>query len=105
MIPIVLQPTRDSYTRSLIPHNSIIHLEDFNYKPKDLAIYLNSLKNDFEAYFEHLKWTSIYFKPFDQAQYLEPHRMCQLCNRLNTFTSNVYYNDIGSFFNGECTPD
>ena len=102
IIPIVLQPSRESYSHFSIPKNSIIHMQDFNYKSIELAKYLRSIDNDAEAYYNILKWTYVYLKPISDPSYLEPHRMCQLCKKLNTFTSRVYYKDLVNFFNGKC---
>ncbi len=101
IIPIILQPNRDSYERYKIPIKSIIHLNDFK-SIYNLANYLNEIDNNFNIYFDHLKWTNIYLKSISNPKYTEPHRMCQLCTKLNTLTSNIYYNKIADFFNKDC---
>jgi glycoprotein 3-alpha-L-fucosyltransferase len=101
IIPIILQPNRDSYERHKIPIKSIIHLNDFK-TIYNLANYLNEIDNNFNIYFDHLKWTNIYLKSISNPKYTEPHRMCQLCTKLNTLTSNIYYNKIADFFNKDC---
>jgi len=102
IIPIVLQPNRESYSHFNIPAGSIIHMQDFEYSTVKLTEYLKSMDSDFEAYYNILKWTNVYLKSFNSAEYLEPHRMCHLCKQLNTFKSNVYYKDLHKFFNGKC---
>jgi len=102
IIPIVLQPERESYLNLKIPRNSIIHLQDVDYNPEKLADYLKSMNDDFEAYYNILKWTSVYLKSVNTVEHTEPHRMCQLCKQLNTFKSNIYYIDLQKFFNGKC---
>lgn len=102
LIPILLQPKRDSYIRYLIPEKSIIHLNDFNDNIQLLVGYLNKIDSNFNLYFEHLKWTNIYLKTIDNIKYTEPHRMCQLCHKLNTFKSNVYYKLLADFFSQDC---
>jgi glycoprotein 3-alpha-L-fucosyltransferase len=101
IIPIILQPNRDSYERYKIPIKSIVHLNDFK-SIYNLANYLNEIDNNFNIYFDHLKWTNIYLKSISNPKYTEPHRMCQLCTKLNTLTSNIYYNKIADFFNKDC---
>lgn len=103
IIPIVLQPTRESYTRYRIPSKSIIHMQDFEFKETRLADYLARVDASFSLYYEHLKWTSVYTKAYHVNNLVEPHRMCELCRMLNTFDSFVYYDRIASFFNSQCT--
>jgi hypothetical protein len=102
LIPIVMQPSRESFYRNLIPEKSFIHLQDFNYNVKHLTDYLKELSNNFELYFNVLKWTNVYLKTINNQIFTEPHRMCKLCERLNTFKSNVYYKNIADFFNSKC---
>lgn len=102
IIPIVLQPARDSYARYRLPSKSIIHMQDFDNSPKRLVDYLNRIDASFPLYYEHLKWTSVYTKAYFSAQYIEPLRMCQFCRMLNTYEPVVYYNKIASFFNNQC---
>ena len=104
IIPILLQPSRDSYSRYMIPDESVIHFDDFKRDPKELADQLKKIDSDFDVYFNHLKWTNIYLKTIDNPKYTEPHRMCQLCKQLNTCTSSIYYTRITDFFTKNCKP-
>lgn len=102
IIPIVLQPSRDSYTRYRIPAKSIVHLEDFDHDVSRLADYLTRVDASFSLYYEHVKWTSVYARAHYVNQLVEPHRMCELCRMLNTYEPFVYYERIASFFNSQC---
>ena len=102
LIPIVMQPNKESYLRYSIPERSILHLNDFNHDARKLASYLNEMNKNFDLYFDHLKWTFIYMKTIYDDKITEPHRMCQLCKKLNTYTSTVNYKLIADFFNKKC---
>lgn len=102
IIPIILQPNRDSYVRYKIPNKSIIHLQDFNYNARLLSKYLLKIDASFQLYYDHLKWTFVYLKAHYLNAYLEPHRMCELCKMLNSYKSNMYYERIADFFNSQC---
>ena len=103
LIPILLQPNKDSYLRYKIPDESIIHLnDDFNNNVKLLVDHLHKIDSSFELYFKYLKWTNLYLQTIDSSLYLEPHRMCQLCTRLNTLKSNIVYKNIADFFFQDC---
>ena len=102
IVPIVLQPSRESYVRYEIPDESYIHMEDFDHDPKRLAQHLKLVDRDFGLYYNYRKWTSVYNRIEWRADYLEPHRMCQLCRLLNTFNRTISYNNIGNFFNNRC---
>lgn len=102
IIPIVFQPDKESYSRYLVPKESIIHLQDFDYNTKLLAMHLKSIDQDFEAYYNILKWTIVYMTPVFENKAVEPHRMCQLCKKLNTYKSRIFYKDLARFFNGKC---
>jgi hypothetical protein len=103
IIPIVLQPNRESYARYLVPFKSIIHLQDFDFDVRALSRYLYKVNSDFELYYSHLKWTSVYSQVYYSTEFLEPHRMCELCKKLNTHRSLVYYTKIADFFNSQCS--
>lgn len=102
IIPIVLQPTRESYTRYRVPSRSIIHLQDFGYDAARLAQYLRKVDASFQLYYNHLKWTSVYSQAFYVNKQVEPHRMCELCRMLNTFDPMIYYDRLADFFNYKC---
>lgn len=102
MIPIVFQPSRDSYQRYSIPSKSIIHLEDFSNNAKNLTDNLRKIDSNFDLYTEYIKWTLMYLKTFDEAKYTEPHRMCQLCKQLNIKEERISYQNISDFFNENC---
>ena len=102
MIPIILQPNSDSYVRYSIPFKSFIHLQNFNFDVKKLGSYLNSMDSDFKMYYAHLKWTYVYMNTVYDGKYTEPHRLCQLCKKLNTYTSRINYIKIADFFNDKC---
>ena len=79
------------------------HIKNFyNDNIQLLVGYLNKIDSNFNLYFEHLKWTNIYLRTIDNIKYTEPHRMCQLCHKLNIFKSNVYYKLLADFFSQDC---
>lgn len=102
LIPIVFQPNDDSFLRYSIPSKSFLHLNTFNNDPVLLSEYLWKMNTNFDLYYEHIKWTYVYMKTIFDAKLTEPHRMCQLCKKLNTFTSRVSYAKIAGFFNDNC---
>jgi glycoprotein 3-alpha-L-fucosyltransferase len=99
IIPIVNQPSRESYSHFNIPPEAIIHLEDFNFDAKKLASHLKTVDSNFMMYKNYLKWiydyTDVFFKPKD----IEPRRFCDLCQKLNEEKNLIYYNNIDDFFN------
>lgn len=103
MIPIVLQPNRDSFQRYSIPPKSLIHLQDFSFNVKKLTNHLKKVDQDLSLYIEHIKWTFFYLKTVDDGKYTEPHRMCQLCKQLNTKEEKISYQNISDFFNQNCS--
>jgi hypothetical protein len=102
LIPIVMQPSRDSYTRQKIPSQAIIHLQDFDYDAERLTSYLKTIDNDFSIYYNHIKWTSHYLDSIYLAQEVEPHRMCHLCKKLNEYSEKIYYKNLAKFFSSKC---
>ncbi|CAF0723527.1 unnamed protein product [Brachionus calyciflorus] len=101
MIPIVLQPTRQSYENYQIPAKSFIHLEDYAFDVEKLGNHLRQIDNNFDIYYEHLKWT-LNYNTYIEAKQAEPHRMCQMCKQLNTYKDRISYNKIVGFFNDNC---
>jgi len=99
-IPIVLQPSKDFYDL-IAPPNSYIHAQDFDYDASKLANYLDLVSNTFEAYFNYQKWRLDYDISFANKQ-TEARRMCELCTKLNTETSRVYYKKVSQWFNSGC---
>ncbi|CAF0723537.1 unnamed protein product [Brachionus calyciflorus] len=102
MIPIALQPNRQSYQSFSIPSKSFIHLEDYDFNVRQLTNHLNSINQDFSLYYKYLKWTYVYLKTHNDGKETEPHRMCQLCKKLNTFKKRISYKRIADFFNDRC---
>jgi glycoprotein 3-alpha-L-fucosyltransferase len=102
LIPIVFQPNEDSFIRYSIPTKSFLHLNNFKNDPFLLSEYLWNMNTNFDLYYEHIKWTFVYMKTIFDMGLTEPHRMCQLCKKLNTFTSKVSYAKIAGFFNDNC---
>ena len=91
LIPILFQPSRQSYER-VAPLNSFIHAQDFNFDAQLLAQYLVNVSNNFDIYSSYLKWKlgfTTYFKADDV-------RLCQMCTKLNTETSLIYYESISN---------
>lgn len=97
IIPIVIQPNKEFYTR-IAPKDSFIHAEDFNYDYKLLAEYLEKVSNNFKLYKKYLQWTKK-FKPLFEARSVEQMRMCELCYKLNKESSAIYYKSIDDFMN------
>jgi hypothetical protein len=106
MIPIVMQPNHDSFTRHEIPSKSFIHMKDFAFNAERLAQHLHRIDSDFSLYFDYIKWTLLYFKVYYEPELIDPHRMCKMCEALNKqFNNNekrLSYDSIASFFNGNC---
>ena len=102
LIPIVFQPGEDSYIRYSIPTKSILHMANFGNEARILSAYLWSMNTNFSMYYEHLKWTYVYMKTFFDIKITEPHRMCQLCKKLNTVKGRSSYAKIAGFFNDKC---
>lgn len=102
LIPIVFQPNRESYSHQQIPASSYIHMQDFGGSAEALGKFLTIMDEDYERYYGFLKWTNLYLKIYDTQEYTEPHRMCQLCKRLNTVSSNIFYKDLNAFFTSKC---
>jgi glycoprotein 3-alpha-L-fucosyltransferase len=100
LIPIVLQPSRQSYER-VAPPNSFIHAQDFNFDAQLLAQYLVNVSSDFDLYFKHIEW-KISYEAYFKSKDVEPHRFCQLCTKLNTETASIYYELMSNWFTKQC---
>lgn len=100
IIPIVIQPNKQSY-EAVAPKNSFIHASDFDFDLDRLADYLNKVSSNFEWYFKYLNWKQDY-EVFFEPKILEQNRICELCTKLNTFTSMEYYRRVSNFFNSGC---
>jgi hypothetical protein len=102
MVPIVYQPSRDSYKRLGIPDKAFIHMEDFGLSAEKLADYLTRLDGNFNMYYEFVKWTYVYARVRFRNGHTEPHRMCHMCQMLNEYRPRVVYDWVASFFNHQC---
>jgi glycoprotein 3-alpha-L-fucosyltransferase len=101
LIPIVFQPSRQSYER-VAPPNSFIHAQDFNFNAKLLAQYLVNVSSDFDLYFKHVEWRFKYDALY-KINDLEGIRMCELCEKLNEGSSiDKYYKSVSAWFNQKC---
>jgi glycoprotein 3-alpha-L-fucosyltransferase len=100
LIPVVFQPSRQSYER-IAPPNSFIHAQDFNFNHELLAQYLVKVSNDLQLYFSYLEW-KIRIKTYFKAEDVEKRRMCQLCKKLNTERSSIYYDSMSDWFKKQC---
>jgi hypothetical protein len=100
MIPIVIQPNKLFYEQ-VAPLNSIIHMQDFDYDAAKLASYLKKLDSSFDSYMKHHMWRFEYDVVYSVDQN-EKRRLCELCTKLNTEKSIIYYENISEWFNGDC---
>ena len=103
LIPIVIQPSRESYER-VAPSDSFIHAQDFNFDAKLLAQYLLDVSTNFQLYLKHFKW-SYSFKSYYKSENSEQNRFCQLCERLNKETSSIFYDSVFTWFHDQCLSD
>lgn len=100
MIPIVIQPSKEFY-ELVAPRNSFIHMQDFDYDYKRLAEHLRRLDRDPQAYAEYHKWRLSHDVVHTGLQ-AERRRLCELCTKLNTETSRIYYNQVAEWMNHDC---
>lgn len=100
LIPIVLQPAKRHYTQ-VAPPDSFIHLEDFNYNVERLAEYLNTVSNNFNLYLTYFKWKHK-FDVLYLSHEVEGYRLCEVCAKLNSETSSIYYKSISNWYNKKC---
>lgn len=101
LIPIVIQPSKAAY-KKIAPPNSFIHVEDFNYDYVKLAEYLKKVSIDFKIYLKYHAWKLNYYSVYKKKQ-TNQHRLCELCRKLNSESSSIYYENIQKWFDGECS--
>jgi hypothetical protein len=99
-IPIVIQPAKHYYEQ-ILPENSFIHAQDFNFDTIKLANYLKSVSNNFTLYLKHHLWRLDYSTVYSGEQ-CEKRRICELCTRLNDEQNTIYYKKISNWFNNAC---
>lgn len=100
LVPIILHPSKEYFKRAA-PHNSFIHAADFDYDPVKLAQYLIRVSNNYELYLKHRKW-SLNYKVEYLATKVETIRMCELCYKLNTESSTIYYKNFAKWSGSGC---
>ena len=101
MIPVVLQPGKEFY-RQVAPPESFIHAEDFGFDMKLLAAYLHRVSTDFKTYLKHHAWKFEHEVVFTEER-SERRRLCELCTKLNTESSEIYYGRVADWFESECS--
>ena len=102
MIPVVFQPPKAAYKR-LVPEDSFIHAQDFDYNTKRLGEYLDKVSKDKELYLKHLNWKfthKVYY--IGDTSVLDEFKICQLCKKLNQETKSIYYNSYSSWIHHKC---
>jgi hypothetical protein len=100
-IPIVMHP-RVKFYDALAPKSSFIHLEDYDYEFDQLAKYLRLVDERFDLFAQKHAWrvmNDIVFSPRQTERRL----MCELCTKLNTENSVIYYDRVSSWFNKKCS--
>jgi len=100
MIPVVIQPSKAVYSL-ILPPDSFIHAEDFDFDPEKLAEHLKIVSTDFNVYLKYHAWKFDFDVVFS-AQQAEKRRLCELCTKLNEETSSIYYKSIANWFNDGC---
>jgi hypothetical protein len=100
LIPVVLQPPK-RYYEHVAPYNSFIHVEDFDFDMKKLAVYLKRVVNDYNLYATYFKWKFNYKISFTEHD-VESYRLCEFCARLNSETSSIHYKSISKWYNKKC---
>ncbi|KAI3386150.1 hypothetical protein SNEBB_010020 [Seison nebaliae] len=98
LIPIVLQPNLESYEQ-IAPKDSFIHFSHLNGNVEALGKYLRKISQSFQLYYEYRKWEKTYEVIYPPM----PHRLCQLCTRLNIDNTYRYYNDHEIFHDQMCS--
>lgn len=84
-VPVVWGPSKED-VRSVAPHHSFIHVDDFN-SPREIVEYLNYLNTNDTAYREYHKWR---FQPIDESVTYEEtvptHKfsLCRLCKKVTS---------------------
>lgn len=100
MIPIVVQPNKMFY-ELIAPIDSFIHAQDFDYDAGKLGIYLKQVESDFDLYIKHHRWRLDYDVSYTQFM-SEKRRMCEVCTKLNTETSSIFYKKVSTWFERNC---
>lgn len=100
MIPVVLQPNKANYIK-IAPPGSFIHAEDFDFDAERLATYLNKVSLDFNEYRKYHLWKHEFNVVYSGVN-TEKRRMCELCTKLNSEKSVIYYRKIAGWFNEGC---
>jgi hypothetical protein len=103
LIPVVIQPSKESYER-IAPVDSFIHAQDFNFDIELLAKYLNNVSNNFDLYLKHTRWR-LKYSILSKLEDLENERICDLCKKLNKdyLSTKTYYESVSSWFNQKCS--
>jgi hypothetical protein len=100
MIPIVMQPSKEFYELNA-PRNSFIHLQDFGYDHARLAEHLKRVDTDFNLYLSYHEWRMEREVAYS-GRLTERRRFCEMCTKLNTETSTIYYNKVSDWYNQNC---
>lgn len=100
MIPIVIQPAKKYYDL-VLPKDSYIHAQDFDFSAAKLGDYLALVSNDFETYLKHHLWRLDYDVVYSGKQ-CEKRRLCELCTKLNKEKDLIYYDSVSKWFNRGC---
>ncbi len=100
MIPVVMQPSKANYNQ-ILPPDSFIHAEDFDFDARKLAEHLKSVSTDFKLFLKYHAWKFDYDVVFSAAQ-AEKRRLCELCTKLNEETSSIHYENVVDWFNDGC---
>ena len=83
----------DDYKRTA-PHNSYIHVEDFN-SPKDLAEYLHKLDKNDSLYNQYFRWK-------ETGSFIDTKFWCRLCAMLNDSNKpNLVVNELDRWWRSE----
>jgi hypothetical protein len=122
IIPVVSYPTKRIY-EILAPTNSFIHAEDFDFDMERLADHLHKVSQNYLLYLEYFTWQFYLLiadnREFTQVckkssiklfincnlnfQFFQKRTICELCHKLNTDNSVIYYEKLSKWFEGGCT--
>lgn len=94
VLPIVMGAPPEDYKR-LAPHNSYIHVEDFQ-TAKELAEYLHKLDGDDELYNSYFKWKGTGEIIAEWGEYWC--RVCALLHDEKTISKRLWVPDIYKFW-------
>jgi hypothetical protein len=101
IIPIVMQPSVEFY-EAQAPKTSFIHAENHDYNLARLAKYLKLVDERFDLFVELHAWRVMNEVVYSPKQ-TERRLLCELCTKLNTEMSVIYYNKVSSWFNQKCS--